>query len=61
MSGGSDTQSAPASDPEPQSKWEAFKEKVGDTVSSMRENAREEVGVFACLSGIYLTLFNDSE
>ena len=44
MSGGSDgTQSAPAHDAEPQSKWEAFKEKVGETVSSMRENAREEV------------------
>ncbi|EPT03539.1 hypothetical protein FOMPIDRAFT_1047071 [Fomitopsis schrenkii] len=46
MASGSDTQSALANDDEPQSKWEAFKDKVGDTVSSMRENAREEVGVF---------------
>ena len=44
MSGGSETQAAPASDAEPQTKWEAFKDKVSDTVSSMRENAREEVG-----------------
>ncbi|TFY59353.1 hypothetical protein EVJ58_g5828 [Rhodofomes roseus] len=32
----------PAGDSEQQSKWGSFKDKVGDTISSMRENARDE-------------------
>lgn len=45
MSVDSDNQSTPTNDAEPHSKWESFKEKVEDTVSSMRENARDEVSI----------------